>query len=92
MESWTNFEVPVAGSAWITSVDQGAGIYFLEGRTHVAGHDTPAERALRARGALLVALIRFDRAWVETMILGRRVQRLEAREAARKFPLPSSLS
>jgi hypothetical protein len=92
MDSWSKFEVPVAGSAWITSVEQGAGIYFLEGRTHVAGHDTPAERTLQARGALLVALIRFDRDLHESALLDRVVEPLGAYQAARKFPSPSLLS
>jgi hypothetical protein len=80
-----DFESPIAGSAWITSVELGAGIYFLEGRTHVAGYSTPAERALLERGALLVASIRFDRELLESSRAGHTVQTLGTFEAVRAF-------
>jgi len=56
-----NLEGEIAGSSWISSVELGAGIFLLNGRTHLAGHSSPAERMLLDRGALLVASVRFDR-------------------------------
>jgi hypothetical protein len=80
-----NHEQPIAESAWISSVELGAGIYFLEGRTHMAGHSTPAERSLLARGALLVASIRFDRAAHEAFLPGHPLRELDVREALNRF-------
>jgi hypothetical protein len=85
-------ELPIAGSAWSTRVELGAGIYFLDGRTHVAGHHSPAERELVERGALLIASLRFDR---ERHGHGRRpvpIRVLDTREALLRFPRPPLLS
>jgi hypothetical protein len=86
---FSKYELPVAGSSWISSVELGAGIYFLDGRTHLAGHSSPAERALVERGALLVASIRFDGNAQESYRDAHRVRVLAAGEAVGVFR-PSS--
>jgi hypothetical protein len=83
-----DYELPIAGSAWSTSVELGAGIYFLDGRTHVAGHRSPAERALLERGALLIASLRFDRDLIERAHPARPIRVLDLREALHRFPRP----
>jgi hypothetical protein len=84
-ESSTVYQLPVAGSSWISSVELGAGIFFLHGRTHVAGHSSPAEHWLLERGALLVASIRFDREPHETYRPGHGLRGLGPREALQRF-------
>jgi hypothetical protein len=87
-----DYHLPIAGSAWSSSVELGAGIYFLEGRTHVAGHSSAAERALLERGAFLIASLRFDREILERSHASRSVPVLDVREAMYRFPRPPLLS
>lgn len=84
------YEFPVLASAWAASVELGAGIFFLEGRAHIAGHDSPLERSLIERGALLVARVRFDRDPHEAFHRDRAVRALAAADALRRF-LPAAL-
>lgn len=54
------YELPIAGSAWTRGAGHPAGIYFLEGRCHVAAWSSAAEQDLVARGALRIADLHFD--------------------------------
>ena len=47
-----------------------AGVFLLEGRFHVAGHASLAERRLLDRGALLVATLSFDPVDGERLVSG----------------------
>lgn len=89
---YSELEKAIAGSSWISSVELGAGIYLLDGRTHLAGHSSPAERLLVERGALLVASIRFDPDPHEAAHPTRSVRVLGHREAASLFPAPHQRS
>jgi hypothetical protein len=77
----TTHQLAEASSSWISSIELGAGIYLLDGRTHMAGHSSPAERALLERGAMLVASVRFDRDPHERYHDAHSVRLLEAEEA-----------
>ncbi len=79
------YELPVPGSAWATKVELGAGIYFLEGRTYVAGHSSPAEQRLLERGAFLLASLRFERELLEGSHPDCTVQPLDTRQAVMHF-------
>jgi hypothetical protein len=74
-----------ASSTWISSIELGAGIYLLEGRTHMAGHSSPAEQSLLERGALLVASVRFDREPHERYHAQHSIRMLRAQEAVACF-------
>ncbi|HEV2131128.1 MAG TPA: hypothetical protein VGR27_08495 [Longimicrobiaceae bacterium] len=77
-----DYAFPIAGSAWTHRVELGAGIYYLDGGTHVAGHGSAAEYDLLQRGALLVARLHFDQNPYEGRQTGRTVRALNVREAA----------
>ncbi len=77
-----DYEFPIAGSAWTNRVELGAGIYYLDGSTHVAGHGSAVEHDLVQRGALLIARLHFDQNPYEGRQLGRTVRPLSVREAA----------
>lgn len=81
-----HLEAAFADSSWISSVELGAGIFLLDGRTHLAGHSSPAARSLVARGALLVASVRFDRCEHESYHAARSIRLLPPRGAAAVFP------
>ena len=53
------YEFPIEGIARHDKADAPAGIYILDGRWHMAAHDSVAEVQLIARGALLVATLAF---------------------------------
>jgi hypothetical protein len=78
-------QLPAAGSAWIGSTDHGAGIYLLDGRTHLVGHRTHLEKRLLERGAMHIASVRFDDELEERYRPTRSVRRLESRAAIRRF-------
>ena len=59
-------------------VGRPAGIFWLDGRCVMAAHDSGAEEALLARGAILVGTLRFDRDPLEGSHPGRTVHRLPA--------------
>lgn len=67
----------------------GAGIYLHQGSTHLVGHHSAAEAALLDAGALLVAVVRFDRSAPDQ---GRRAagpNRVDLRSVTRYPPVPS---
>jgi hypothetical protein len=80
-----DYELPVPASAWTHSVELGAGIYFLAGRTHVVGRESPAEQQLLDQGALLIATLRFDGDPPEGRRSGRAVHAVAARDIARRY-------
>lgn len=77
-----DYEFPIAGSAWTHRVELGAGIYYLDGSTHVAGHGSAAEHDLLHRGALLIARLHFEQNPYEGRQAGRTVRAMSIREAA----------
>ncbi|CAN5864883.1 hypothetical protein BH23GEM3_BH23GEM3_09250 [soil metagenome] len=79
------YELPVSGSAWTKSVELGAGIFFLAGRTHVAGHSSAAEGELLARGAMLIATLRFRPDPLEASHPERAVRALGTGAAVNRF-------
>lgn len=79
------YEFPVVGTFWAKSVELGAGVFFLDDRTYVAGHGSPAERQLLERGALRIATLCFDPDPREASHPGRPLILLGMREAARRF-------
>lgn len=70
---------------WTAGVGQPAGVYWLDGRSRIAAHDSLAEAYLLAQGAILMATLRFDRDPLESGHSGRHVERLSARRARADF-------
>jgi hypothetical protein len=85
----THYEFPIAGAAWTKGAGHPAGIYHLDGRIHFAAHQSPAEAALRERGALLVASVRFDRDPLEAAHPGHPVRPLGAHAALHRLAPPT---
>lgn len=79
------YVLPAPDYAWAGSARHGAGIFFLDGRTHVAPHRSPAERDLLDRGALHLASLRFDPDPREGRRPGTEVRTLAAGEAVARF-------
>jgi hypothetical protein len=77
--------VPLPSSAWAYGIHQGAGIYFLDGACHVAAHESPMEAALAERGALLIAVLRFEPEPLDGVRPGHRVQAVGSGRAAARF-------
>lgn len=77
--------VPLPSSAWAYGLHQGAGIYFLDGACHIAAHRSPAETALTERGALLIAVLRFEPEPLDGARPGQRVDALRSEAAAERF-------
>lgn len=72
---------------WTAGVGRPAGVYWMDGRTVIATHDTAAEERLLQQGAILVATLRFDRDPLETVQRGRRVERCSAQHMSQAFLL-----
>lgn len=72
------YSYPVRGLNWTAGVGQPAGMYWLEGRTVIAGHGTAAEAYLLAQGAVLAATLRFDPDPAERRFNGRIIDRVRA--------------
>ena len=53
------YEFPIDHFAQREKADAPAGVYLLDGRWHLAAHDSLAEDRLLERGALLVATLTF---------------------------------
>lgn len=70
---------------WTTGLGEPAGVYWLDGRSLIAAHESPAEAWLVANGAILVATLRFDADPLETRQDGRVVDRLTPAEASASF-------
>lgn len=76
------YEHPIDDINWTVGVGQPAGVYWLDGRSVIAAHDSPAEDVLIGRGAILIATLRFDRDPLESLHPGRPVEPLAAGRAA----------
>jgi hypothetical protein len=63
------YEFPIDGIEHHEKADAPAGIYMLDGRWHMAAHDSLAELHLVQRGALLVATLTFTIASRPTDVL-----------------------
>lgn len=72
------YEFPVHDINWTTGAGKPAGVYWLEGRSVIAAHDSAAERALLEIGAILIATLRFEPDPLETTQRGRTVDRVHA--------------
>ncbi|CAN5764378.1 hypothetical protein BH23GEM10_BH23GEM10_04260 [soil metagenome] len=75
--------MPIDDINWTAGVGQPAGMYWLDGRTAIAAHDSPAEARLVDAGAVLVATLRFDPDPVERVHRSGSVRRVSAPAAAR---------
>jgi hypothetical protein len=72
------YEHPVDDINWTAGVGQPAGVYWLDGQSLLAAHESAAEQYLLARGAILVATLRFDQDPLETVHRSGRVDRISA--------------
>ena len=84
------YEHPVDDINWTAGVGQPAGVYWLDGRSVIAAHDSAAESALVDRGAILIATLRFGRDPLETRHHGGIVELLSAPAAVQLLLLPSA--
>lgn len=62
-----------------------AGVYLLDGRTHVVAQRSPAERDLLERGAFPVAVLSFDGSPAERPIPDGDIRAIGVREAVERF-------
>jgi len=77
------YEHPVDDINWTAGVGRPAGIYWLAGKSVIAGHGTAAEQHLLDRGAVLIATVRFDADPLERSHAGRIVERVHPRVLVR---------
>jgi hypothetical protein len=70
---------------WTAGVGQPAGVYWLEGRSVVAGHGSAGEAKLLAAGAVLIATLLFERDPLECGVRGRSVAACPAPRIAGEF-------
>ena len=70
---------------WSGTPGRPAGIFWLDGRSVMAEHDSAHEAELLQRGAILVGTLRFDRDPLESTMHGRRVERMHAARIAREM-------
>ena len=80
-----DYEFPVEGRAWTSGELPTAGVFFLDGDCHVVARHGPAALDLEERGALLVALVRFDRGTPEGAAPGSSIRPIDLREAVARF-------
>jgi hypothetical protein len=73
------YEYPIHGLNWTAGAGQPAGIYWLDGESIIAGHESDAEAYLLAAGAVLVATLRFDPDPTEKTHRGRTVVAVQPR-------------
>jgi hypothetical protein len=76
------YEHPIDDINWTAAVGRPAGVYWLNGRSVIAAHDSAAELALLGRGAIPIATLRFDRDPLESVHYGRTVELVTARAVA----------
>jgi hypothetical protein len=81
------YEHPVDDINWTAGVGRPAGVYWLEGRSLIAAHDSAAEQRLLEEGAILIATLRFEAAPLETVRREGRVERVGAAAASSAFLL-----
>jgi hypothetical protein len=73
---------------WTSGVGEPAGVYWLEGRSRIAAHDSAAEARLLEQGAILVATLLFERDPREGTRPGSRVERIPSTSLHPMFPTP----
>jgi hypothetical protein len=81
---WIHYEYDLD---WVGAAGRPAGIYWLDGRVELAVHQSPAEDRLLARGAVLVATLRFDPDPLEQSHAGRPVERMASPDVSEAFLL-----
>ncbi len=86
-----DYEFPVEGRTWTRGVTPEAGVFFLGGDCHVVARSGPAALELERRGALLVALVRFDGGSTEDAAPSHPLLPLGLEEAVARFTDPVSL-
>jgi hypothetical protein len=79
------YEHPVDDINWTAGVGRPAGVYWLEGRSLIAAHESAAEDRLLELGAILIATLRFDADPLESAPRGARVERFSAARASSEF-------
>lgn len=84
------YEYPIRGLNWTAGVGQPAGMYWLDGRTLIAGHGSLAEDYLLAMGAIHIGTLRFDADPLERSHPGRVVDTIPASAFAARVPLTTS--
>jgi hypothetical protein len=72
--------------AFATGAPPAAGVYYLDGRCHVAGETSHEEADLLERGALRIATVRFDGGGGEVVPPDRVLRSMDLREALSRFP------
>ena len=82
------YEFPIEGRAWTRGELPTAGVFFLDGDCHIVAQHGPAALDLEERGALLVALVRFDRDVREGRSSGASIRPLDLQEAVARFTYP----
>lgn len=82
------YEFPVEGRAWTQGALPSAGVYYLAGDCHIVARHGEAARELEERGALLVALVRFDGRSAEDAAPSHPVRPLDLTEAVARFAFP----
>jgi hypothetical protein len=86
-QSKNAWEIPAPDHARHSRVEDGAGIYLCDGRTHFVGRRSSAEAMLIERGALLVATVRVEATRRERGAPAP-VEQVEPRALARRFSRP----
>jgi hypothetical protein len=71
--------------AFATGAPPVAGVYYLDGRCHVAGELSPQEADLLERGAIRIATVRFDGGGGEVVAPDRVLRSMNLREALFRF-------
>ncbi len=84
------YEYPIDDINWTAGVGKPAGVYWLEGRSVIAAHDSAAEDALLERGAILIAPLRFARDPLESVHPGCTVERVPALAVASDYFLSAN--
>lgn len=84
------YEFPIEGRAWTRSELPTAGVFFLDGDCHIVAQRGPAATELEERGALLVALVRFDQDALEGRPSQSSIRSLGLHEAVARFAHPTS--
>lgn len=78
------YEHPIYGINWTAGIGRPTGIYWLDGASLFAVHGSLAEDELVARGAILMATLRFDGDPLEQSHRGRTVDTVPAHMLARR--------
>jgi hypothetical protein len=80
-----DYELPLDEIKWTGGIGQPAGLYWLDGCTIFAAHESQAEERLLSLGAVLVATLRFDTDPRERVQRSGRVERMDAARVVREL-------